>query len=328
MSYIQTMNADSLLKHKRRIRNETNDEIRSLRISIKRAEESIEIFESREKRDTTLISGLYVKIENHKLSIEKAKIHIEQLDNGELDQEIEDEIMQRSKAQLEEQADKVRAKKEKRSREKASKQAANDRWRKDKFLSKNLNREMDRAERRFHTISATLPEWLVNSLERMPNNRGHIWKGIHCYGSKPAQSRTCYLQERIDGKQMIHEITPLFDEDVEMRGPGKYETKLYDKPKFVKREYNYFDACKVLDIKPGSNIGFVSKEFRKIKHPTAGQQKAFDFIKENEKQRRSRPREDNRSRESSNKKPDRKKKPRKPNGDKRTHKKKQSVKQH
>lgn len=46
-------------------------------------------------------------------------------------------------------------------------------------------KEMDRSYRHYLKTVDTIPDFINKKLARMPNNKGYIWRGIHCYGALP-----------------------------------------------------------------------------------------------------------------------------------------------
>lgn len=55
----------------------------------------------------------------------------------------------------------------------------------------------------------SLPEYILNNLSTMPNNKGYIWRGMSCYGKLPAERGQPYiLFEKIRGGILrIHEYS-------------------------------------------------------------------------------------------------------------------------
>jgi len=45
-------------------------------------------------------------------------------------------------------------------------------------------REMDSTERYFHKIKSKIPDFLLKKLNKMPNNRGYIFRGMWLFGNK------------------------------------------------------------------------------------------------------------------------------------------------
>ena len=56
----------------------------------------------------------------------------------------------------------------------------------------------------------SMPEYMIANLKDMPNNKGYIWKGIHCYGEKPKENNvnsTTLFEKLKGGVLKIHETT-------------------------------------------------------------------------------------------------------------------------
>ena len=51
----------------------------------------------------------------------------------------------------------------------------------------NKKREMERSYRHFLKVSASIPDFMLKKLGKMPNNKGYIWRGMFCYGHLPAE---------------------------------------------------------------------------------------------------------------------------------------------
>lgn len=60
--------------------------------------------------------------------------------------------------------------------------------------------------KKFLSIGDTLPEYIRNNLENLPNNRGYIWKNIWCFGKRKSDCDVLYLTEPKKGFVYIHEI--------------------------------------------------------------------------------------------------------------------------
>jgi len=73
-------------------------------------------------------------------------------------------------------------------------------------------------------IEETVPEYMIKNLEKMPNNKGYIWRGIRLYGklavTNSLNSKTVYLDERKHGEMFIHEITPVVENLYKKNGNG------------------------------------------------------------------------------------------------------------
>jgi hypothetical protein len=70
-----------------------------------------------------------------------------------------------------------------------------------KYESKNCARQYSYMLR----VCSTLPTYIKNNLENMPNNKGYIWRGIHFFGKKEKESDTIVLFEtKRGGALLIH----------------------------------------------------------------------------------------------------------------------------
>jgi hypothetical protein len=78
----------------------------------------------------------------------------------------------------------------------------------DRILQHQMRREYDWMCRQ----DERLPDYIRTNLQRMPNNKGYIYKGIHYYGALPAERNNdlVILFERPPGMSdmLIHEVKP------------------------------------------------------------------------------------------------------------------------
>lgn len=76
----------------------------------------------------------------------------------------------------------------------------------DRVLQHHMRKEYDWLCRQ----DERLPDYIRTNLQKMPNNKGYIWKGIHYYGVQPAEKNNGLLImfERPPGMadMLIHEI--------------------------------------------------------------------------------------------------------------------------
>jgi len=75
-----------------------------------------------------------------------------------------------------------------------------------KYSETNMNREYQYLLR----MDQTFPEYMRRNLEKMTNNKGYIWKGIHYYGHLPLSSRDdpdrWTMFEKKKHELLIHEV--------------------------------------------------------------------------------------------------------------------------
>jgi paraquat-inducible protein B len=109
--------------------------------------------------------------------------------------------MQHSKATLRKNSDASKTRKIRIQKENA---LANVGTKYDRSYKNVSEREMDRSLQYMEKMTASMPDYMKKNLTRLPNNKGYIWRGIHFYGHKPAESRTTILFE----KNLIHTWAP------------------------------------------------------------------------------------------------------------------------
>ena len=67
----------------------------------------------------------------------------------------------------------------------------------------------DYAYQNYIKIAETIPEYMLKMLEKLPNNKGIIWRTIRMYGNLPRTNNyAVHMDERKNGEMFIHETTP------------------------------------------------------------------------------------------------------------------------
>ncbi len=66
----------------------------------------------------------------------------------------------------------------------------------DIFKERNDIKAMLREEQKFFKNSKTVPDFMLDKLKSMPENKGYIWRDIWCFGDLPATSRTITMFEK------------------------------------------------------------------------------------------------------------------------------------
>ena len=64
-------------------------------------------------------------------------------------------------------------------------------------------KEMDRSYRHYLKTVDTIPDFINKKLARMPNNKGYIWRGIHCYGALPHEPGEPFVMFEKRGNTLI-----------------------------------------------------------------------------------------------------------------------------
>jgi len=75
--------------------------------------------------------------------------------------------------------------------------------------SDNNKRDIEKSWQYFVKTRETIPAYMLKKLKNMPNNKGYIWKGIYCYGERPANlgEPVILFETQKDGVLVIHETT-------------------------------------------------------------------------------------------------------------------------
>ena len=69
-------------------------------------------------------------------------------------------------------------------------------------------KDMDRSYNYFLNVCSSVPEYMSKKLKNMPNNKGYIWRGVHCYGERPAElNQPICMFENKKGILLTHEWT-------------------------------------------------------------------------------------------------------------------------
>ena len=94
-------------------------------------------------------------------------------------------------------------------------------------------RDIDRAFQKYAKDEASIPEYIKNNLKEMPSNKGYIWKGIYCYGQLPKEiGEPQIMFEKQNGTLKILEI---YDKG-EYRLYKRYEKQGKNKKVFISEE--------------------------------------------------------------------------------------------
>lgn len=66
----------------------------------------------------------------------------------------------------------------------------------------HVKKEIDR----FFKSVNSIPNFILDNLKNMPSNKGYIWRGVHCYGELPPESKNVIMFEKCkNGLMKIHE---------------------------------------------------------------------------------------------------------------------------
>tara|TARA_B110000211_G_C14071951_1_gene550383 strand:+ start:198 stop:902 length:705 start_codon:yes stop_codon:yes gene_type:complete len=159
--------------------------------------------------NTNKIVNLNNNITQRKENIIKIEKRLVDLSSGILDEELQ--IIRNESTQIinnkykESNNKKNQKKKEKEEDQKISKKYYIDTRKNDREF-RYYNNGVNRETKYYYKKSSTIPEYMIKNLKTMPNNKGYIWRGIHCYGDKPSKNdKHTILFEKRKGVLTIHE---------------------------------------------------------------------------------------------------------------------------
>lgn len=196
---------------RRNVKNKIINEQKELINNIKRHESTIINMKS---------SGMgkdYVKshsdklvtiIDNYSKKINDLETRLKQLKDGELDDEINDEY-NNTTIHLHKLKD---IKSQNKLKKKIKKQHDMDTYNKymkvvikESRNDRRQYRDYDYCFRYYKKVCATIPDYMIQKLSVMPNNKGYIWRGVSLYGYQRSQNGPRVLFERRKGILYIHE---------------------------------------------------------------------------------------------------------------------------
>lgn len=152
-------------------------------------------------------------IEKYMEEQEDAKERLRQLENGDLDDEIMADIRKNMKT-VHKKQEIARKKDEENARKEIANKKDSDKFNNSQrsidYENRQKKYEMQKAYERYCSIE--IPSYILENLKMMPNNKGYIWKNVHCYGELPP-TRTkgvldpVVLFEKQRDVMFIHEIS-------------------------------------------------------------------------------------------------------------------------
>lgn len=154
------------------------------------------------------ISKLKQQISTLETELEDVKERKRKLDLGELDKELaltfkKDTEIERSKTAEKRQKKILEAqdKKERSVKSRAYWERTMKAGRAERYEKRSANKGYDYLLR----VHDSLPQYIRQNLQKMPNNKGYIWRGVHYYGHKDPEGNKCVLFESKRGVLNIHE---------------------------------------------------------------------------------------------------------------------------
>jgi len=226
-------------------RNRVNLEIKSIETYITRNKATIDRFRSQEKSafNEAQIVKLTEKINIDKVKLKSLEDIIQKLDSNTYDvflmeKKEADAIINKKQAELG----------EKKNRENYQKKL-DEKEKKENYYKSNKgsggvsdHAMQNEADKYFYIIGQNddyeigkkkfpkkIPDWIHENLKEMPNNKGHIFNGIWCFGELPAKSLyPLVMQERTrDKRQLTYEITETHITTFEKIGKGRDSKRIF-----------------------------------------------------------------------------------------------------
>ena len=197
-------------------KNKTRNDIRMVEKHIETANNTIKHRKETLRADDEFNMNEIAKLEQRnverKEQLEQLKKRMTDISEGRMDKEFE-QLYTANQKEINDKAEIKRLKKQ---------QILEDKQERKQKLSKFYEREkarnrsdkatayeMKRAYKHYLKVCDSIPDYIQKKLDKLPNNKGYIWRGVHCYGSKPSEpGRPVSLFERQRGNiQLTHEWT-------------------------------------------------------------------------------------------------------------------------
>ena len=191
-------------------RNIIRNDIKQIESIIKRNKETIDRLKSQEKSDfnTKQIEKIKNTLKDNEQKLLTLEERLDDISTGKLDNELSEKINNTNnnlinKQQVAETKNKLKQETKKKE-EKINLDIEYKNRRREGVTDYTLQKETDK----FIRDCEMIPDYILQNLEEMPNNKGYIWKGIMCYGKKPPESNTVIMFEKCKGGILkIYETT-------------------------------------------------------------------------------------------------------------------------
>lgn len=197
-------------------KNKVRESIRIIQKNIEHSTDTIKRF--RTQPSSTFIITQIEKLENSILADKNQILVLEKrltdLESGVLNEEIIAQNKENKKtATLKEATKKKKKDDEKKASLEDSKKSKEIESKNRDYERGERNKEydMNRAFRYYEKSVESIPDYMIDNLSNMPNNKGYIWRDIHCYGDLPPESnQPITLFEKQRDLLIIHEWTSRF----------------------------------------------------------------------------------------------------------------------
>lgn len=158
------------------------------------------------------IEKLSAKNKDRERLLDELKERSEDLELGKLDDELEEKHLEIQREVKKKDNEAKKRKQDLKDIKKADKERSDARRKitiEESRAERFYKREVERGEKYFFKICESIPDYILKKLEKMPKNKGYIWKGIYCFGKLPSdtENKTVFF-ERKKNSLYIHEWYP------------------------------------------------------------------------------------------------------------------------
>jgi hypothetical protein len=218
--------------------NKIQDEVRQLNVNTNRHNDTIERFLNCENRSVfmdTKVTELREKVKEYEVQMKDKNGELRLIKSGNRDDEIN--------AEQKEQQEVVDKKHQEYKRKKIEKIEYGKKCHEiSKVYHKSLGTanylhnkkkgEMARTHRYYLKCADTIPSYIEKKLERMPENKGYVWRGIWLFGKLPYNPRqpNVIFERKNQDLQYIHEWDEYERRIYEQRGRGNRRVLISRKP--------------------------------------------------------------------------------------------------
>ena len=191
-------------------RNIVRNDIKQIESNIKRNKETIDRLKSQEKSEFNIkqIEKIKINLKDNEQKLLLLESRIQDISIGKLDNELTHKINSTNNNLLEKQQiaeTKNKLKQETKKKEQKINLDIEYKNRKREGVNDyTIRKETDK----FIRDCETIPDYIMQNLDEMPNNKGYIWKGIMCFGKRSSESDTLIMFEKCKGGILkIYETT-------------------------------------------------------------------------------------------------------------------------
>jgi len=188
-------------------KNILNDRIKQLTLFIEHDTKTLDRYKNMDSQDSFCVSQitkLTIKNDERFISIKEAKQLIISIDLGDLDLQLSLRLKNNTLEAKVKNDETIRKKKLK---NKPMENLQKHTYQRD-YSGKASMKEMEKSYQYYLKLSNGIPDYIIDKLKNMPNNKGYIWNGINCYGYLPRErgvTTTLYEKQRNNSSLLVHE---------------------------------------------------------------------------------------------------------------------------